>query len=323
LTVTFAVPLVTVVIVALVFQYAFGADVITFAMAGAVPPLPVVPAAPVVPPRPPVPVVPAPPVVPPRPALPVVPAAPVVPALPVAPAVPVVLSTQALPEQCWVDVHACAQLPQFASLAVVSTHAVPHIVWPPMHMELHPLLLQTSFAWQAIVQLPQWVASDATQEPLQSSSPAWQPQIPLRQTWPPRQGMPQPPQFCESDIVSTHDEPQLCCVPGHGLPPVPAVPVVPAVPGDPVESPFVQAEARTARPSPIINARAVFMWPRFPAAPKVIVLQGVIRARVHLTFPIGPRISGADLSLLARADLERGCGRRRAASTCSIARFSG
>jgi hypothetical protein len=266
LTVTFAVPVVTVVIVPVVFQYALGDEVITFGMAAAVPPVPVEP------PRPAVPVVPALPVVPPRPALPVVPAVPVVPALPVVPAVPVVLSTQALPAQCWVEVQACPQLPQFASLAVVSTQAVPHIVRLPQPAELHALLLQTSPVWQAIVQLPQWVASDATQEPLQSSSPAWQPHAPLRQTWPPRQGMPQPPQFCESDIVSTHDVPQLCCVPGHGFPPVPAVPVVPPVPGDPVESPFVQAEARTARPSPIINTRAVFMWPRFPAAPKVIVL---------------------------------------------------
>jgi hypothetical protein len=37
----------------------------------------------------------------------------------------------------------CPQLPQFASLAVVSTHAVPHIVRLPQPEELQALLLQT------------------------------------------------------------------------------------------------------------------------------------------------------------------------------------
>jgi hypothetical protein len=36
------------------------------------------------------------------------------------------------------------------------------------------LLLQTWFAAQAVVQFPQWVASDITQEPLHSISPVWQ-----------------------------------------------------------------------------------------------------------------------------------------------------
>jgi hypothetical protein len=51
-------------------------------------------------------------------------------------------------------------------------HAVPQGVWAPQ-LEVQALALQTWFAPQTIVQLPQWLASDATHEPLQSSRPGW------------------------------------------------------------------------------------------------------------------------------------------------------
>jgi len=153
LTVTLAVPLVTVVAVAVV-QYAFGPEVITFIVTGVVPPEPVAPALPPVPVAPPEPV---------PPAMPPVPLDP-----PVDPPVPVVtLSTQALLAQCWVDPQACEQVPQFAASLVVSTQAVPHSIWLPEQLELQLLLLQTWGLVQVVVQFPQWVASDATQEPPQ------------------------------------------------------------------------------------------------------------------------------------------------------------
>jgi hypothetical protein len=58
-------------------------------------------------------------------------------------------------EHVWVDVQ----------------HAVPHGVWPPAQLEVHALLLQTWLAPHTVVQFPQWVASEATHAPLQSSMP--------------------------------------------------------------------------------------------------------------------------------------------------------
>jgi hypothetical protein len=87
------------------------------------------------------------------------------------PPAPLVLATQALPAQCWLLVHACPQLPQSVLLLVVSTHAVPHRVCPPVQLEVQALLLHTWLAWQVVAQFPQWVASDGTHEPLHSSRP--------------------------------------------------------------------------------------------------------------------------------------------------------
>jgi hypothetical protein len=141
------------------------------------------------------------------------------------------LSTQLLLAQCWLDPHACPQVPQFASLLVASTQAVPHSIWPPEQLELQLLLLQTSLAWHVIVQLPQWVASDATQEPLQSSRPAWHRHWLLWQVRPPLQGRPHVPQLFGSDAVFTHSEPQSVCPDAQLLlPPAPVEPS-PPVPG--------------------------------------------------------------------------------------------
>ena len=252
LTVTVAVP-VDVVAVAVV-QYAPGAEVITFIVT-AVPPVPVDPpvAAPPVPVEPPV------------PAFPAMPPVPVEPPVLLPPVPVVMLSTQALLAQCWVDPHACPQEPQFAASPVVSTQALPHMVWLLEQLELQLLLLQTGADdGQTVEQLPQWVASDATQEPLQESCPDAHLHAPLWQVWPPEQALPQTPQLVALELVSTHAEPQSICpelqvmpvppVPLPLLPPVP-LPLLPPVPL-PVCA-LVQAAVRIAKPSPKSHTRAV------------------------------------------------------------------
>jgi hypothetical protein len=66
------------------------------------------------------------------------------------------MSTQALFVQVWFEAQQAD--PQGVGVAPVQ----PEVQAPP---------LQTWLAPQTLVQLPQWVASDATHEPLQSSSP--------------------------------------------------------------------------------------------------------------------------------------------------------
>ena len=112
-----------------------------------------------------------------------VPPAPVVPPVPVA-------STQALFVQVWFD----------------RQQAVPHTV--PAQIELQVVPLQVSPLAQTFVQLPQWAASDGTQEPLHSSWPLGHAQLLLWQVFPPLQGMPQAPQLFESVAVFTHSVPQ-------------------------------------------------------------------------------------------------------------------
>ena len=89
-------------------------------------------------------------------------------------------------------------------------------------------LLQTWPVAQVVPQLPQLVASDATQEPPQESCPDAHLHTPLWQVCPPEQGLPQTPQLLELELVSTHVEPQSICgelqvtpVPPVPLPPVP------------------------------------------------------------------------------------------------------
>jgi hypothetical protein len=83
------------------------------------------------------------------------------------------LATQPPFAQCWVAVQAVPQLPQFTSLAVVSTQLVPHSVCGLVQLVVQLLSLQTWPVWQVVEQLPQCVASEATQEPLQSINPDW------------------------------------------------------------------------------------------------------------------------------------------------------
>lgn len=100
------------------------------------------------------------------------------------------------------------QAPQLsASEPFVTTQAVPQRVCPAAQLEVQALLLQTCPAAQVVVQLPQWVASDETQLPLQSI-PDWQAQAAPWQVCPVEQGMPHPPQFIGSVVTSTQVSPQ-------------------------------------------------------------------------------------------------------------------
>ena len=83
---------------------------------------------------------------------------------------------------------------------------MPHIV--PAHIELQVVPLQTWPAAQTFVQLPQWAASDGTQEPLHSSWPLGHAHWLAWQVFPPLQGMPQAPQLFGSVAVLTHSVPQ-------------------------------------------------------------------------------------------------------------------
>jgi hypothetical protein len=73
------------------------------------------------------------------------------------------------PPQCWV-----VPSPPFA------TQVLPHISGvEPVHDEEQVVPLHTWPFGQAFVQLPQWVASEGTQLPLQSSRPLLHTQLPL------------------------------------------------------------------------------------------------------------------------------------------------
>ena len=111
------------------------------------------------------------------------------PPVPVVPPVPVI-STQAPFVQVWVD----------------RQQAVPHTV--PAQIALQVVPLQVSPLAQTFVQLPQWAASDGTQEPLHSSRPLGHAHWLFWQVRPPPQGMPQAPQLFESVAVFTHSVPQ-------------------------------------------------------------------------------------------------------------------
>jgi hypothetical protein len=155
----------------------------------------------------------------------------------------------------------------FTQLWLPVQHAVPHVV--PAHVEVHCPAVQTWLPVHAIEQLPQWVASDATQEPLHSSVPDAHLHWPLWQVWPPRQGMPQPPQLFESAVTSMQ-------LPLHTiwpalqlmLPPAPVVPAVPVwllppVPGL-LDDVLLHAATRIAKPRTKRGARAVFITMGIP-----------------------------------------------------------
>jgi hypothetical protein len=151
----------------------------------------------------------------------------------------------------------------------VTTQAVPHKVCPPQSVP-QTLLLQTGVAPEhVVVQSPQWVASEVTQEPLQSN-PDWHLHWLFWQIWPVEQGIPQPAQFIGSLVVSTQTEPQAVCPLKQLLPVVPPAPNVPPVPVEPPELPLPQAAARNAKPSPKAHTRAVVMTPSLPAGRKLI-----------------------------------------------------
>jgi hypothetical protein len=124
----------------------------------------------------------------------------------------------------------------------------------------------------AIAQVPQWLASEGTHEPLHSSVPAGQRHCPPWQVRPAPQGMPQLPQLLESLEVSTHWAPQGVCEGEEQvmLPPVPPPPGAPPVPGL-LGDGLLHAVARRATQKPRIGMLGIFMSPpQFPTRPDVI-----------------------------------------------------
>jgi hypothetical protein len=102
------------------------------------------------------------------------------------------------------------QAPQFLASLVKSTQA-------PLHaasgaMQLHAPIWHSSKSAQAWVHEPQcsWWVERSKQPPEHSVWPAPQPeaQVPLRQTWPVEQALPQAPQFFGSPEVSEQTSPQ-------------------------------------------------------------------------------------------------------------------
>src|SRR5436190_3255970 len=125
--------------VPLVFQYAFGAEVITLAVAVPVPPVPAV--------EPPLPAVPLALVVPSRPALPLVPPRPALPLVPdepaVLPALPVVPPPPDVPLMPPVPVPPLSMQAPFVQLWVEPQQAVPQGVVPAVQLEVQPVVPQT------------------------------------------------------------------------------------------------------------------------------------------------------------------------------------
>ena len=134
------------------------------------------------------------------------------------------------------------------------------------------LLLQTWPVVQVIAQLPQWVASEATQEPLQLSMPDGHLHWLSWQVCPPVQGLPQTPQLPTSDEVSTQFVPQAVSAPLQVVPMIPPVPLmgVPPVPGLPLVCGLEQAAARVAKPRPKSHTRAVVIITLFSRRPNLI-----------------------------------------------------
>jgi hypothetical protein len=150
----------------------------------------------------------------------------------------------------------------------VLQQAVPHMVVPPVHIEVQLPPAQTWLPVHAFVQLPQWLASDATHEPLHSSRPAAQAHWRFWQVWPPRQGMPQPPQLSLSDETSMQLPEQNIWLPVQGFdPPAPPAPgePLPALPGFGLVDGLLQAAAaRMTKPRPRNERRAVFITTWIP-----------------------------------------------------------
>jgi hypothetical protein len=98
------------------------------------------------------------------------------------------------------------QPPQLSgSFPFVTTHApFEQVVVPAAQLELQAPALQTCPAWQAAVQLLQWLLSGVRQTPLHASSPAAHWQDPLWQVWPAAHTLPHAPQFWGSDAAFTH-----------------------------------------------------------------------------------------------------------------------
>jgi hypothetical protein len=111
-----------------------------------------------------------------------------------------------------------SQTPQCVTLLLVSTQPAPHWVWPALQPALQVPPLQTLPVSHATPQPPQLFGSafTSTQAPLQSVKPGLHaaPHTPSVQVALAFAGgghaIAQPPQFCGSLALSTHDRPHFC-----------------------------------------------------------------------------------------------------------------
>jgi len=146
------------------------------------------------------------------------------------------------PPQCWV-----VPSPPFW------TQVLPHISGvAPVHDVEQVVPLHTWPLGQAFVQLPQWVASEGTQLPLQSRRPLLQTHCPF---WQPRiapQVVPHAPQFWLSVATVLHWPLQFIW-PAPQAMPVPPDPVVPPVPGSPPLVGFAQLAASSKQPRKVVR----------------------------------------------------------------------
>ena len=134
-----------------------------------------------------------------------------------------------------------------------ATQVVPHISGvAPVHDEEQVVPLQTCPPVQAFVQLPQWVASDWTQLPLQSSRPLGQTQLPFWHVLVAPQALPHEPQFWLSVATVLHWPLQFIW-PAPQVMPVPPDPLVPPVPGSPPLVGFAQPAARSKQPRKVVR----------------------------------------------------------------------
>jgi hypothetical protein len=103
--------------------------------------------------------------------------------------------------------HLVPHAPQFEASTLVSMHLPLQSVSPPAQLHLPPMQVKPAAASHFWPQAPQFALSlcGSMQEPLQLSLGAGQsPHFPLLHDWPAWHAVPQAPQFCGSEVSSTH-----------------------------------------------------------------------------------------------------------------------
>jgi hypothetical protein len=101
---------------------------------------------------------------------------------------------------------ALPQVPQLSGLVMTFVQAPPeHCISPAAQLLEQAPPLHTCVPEQVVVQVPQWLLSEATQAPPQSSKPAPHLHTPAWQDLPVPHLLPQVPQFWLSVCAATHD----------------------------------------------------------------------------------------------------------------------
>jgi hypothetical protein len=188
--------------------------------------------------------------------------------------------TQVLP-----PVQATPQPPQFAMSCSVLTQPPEQLVVLVGHAEMHvPASLtgaHTVPTLQTDVQDPQWNGSrlESTQMP-QSVLPTGQVQTSPWQTLPPEQRTPQAPQLLGSELVFTHEPPQLVYVVGQPPAAQRASWQVAAGPHAEPQAPqfarsfdkSTQAPLQSVRPERHLQLPATQVWPPWHSVPQLLQL---------------------------------------------------